>query len=977
MKTKLTTASVTASVAAFPSTAAAADWEFHTYGGFVPVTDALRHVALVFSDPGYQGIFFSIAVLGMVVLWIGAMLKAGQAGKPGGLVAGWGIWTAFGLGLYLAFVVPKSDVMVYDTVKNRQEVISGVPSGLAAVLGTLNLVERAIVEIVDTAGFVPAGMEYSVQAGGVGFDLLLGLGREGVVIDDVYVRKSLDRYVDDCFEWGVDNQGLARSGYGAISINDVIRTPDLMEQLAKADYPGISTLYYDDLYPAGETTYCRDSWARLRAIMSSRAVWDAPLRSLCARSGFDPSIPAEFSRCREAVQSGSGFVAGGTGLAAENLVRQTFLAGAVDHVVRTYSPDDAIRALASKDIGMKMTSAFVSASEWLPVMRTTITAIVIALAPVLALLIPTGLAGRAAGMLFGFFFWLTAWGVGDAIAHSFAVQSALHAFEEVQRWGLGYRSIMFFETDALKTMAMFGKMRVMSAMLATVTTMAVLRFGGHAMAMFAGSISGDVFAGAGRADDAVTPEGAARMRGQAAESAGKLSSWEKIAKEEGIPEELTRVDPQTRFDYRAEAAEYGEAERLGYADERIGQAGGDPGAAAERDAEARSKGMEEKAGRSDMMSHEQAQEAGQAEGAKARAASDLLRMQAGIEPGTSTFDAKMKLAKAGREMGWSGVSLTGAARFGDKYLEGRFSKAFGPDGRPLVSAFTGVAGKEDLARLADWQASEGHENAADKLRAMSEELNPGDQVEIKATGDGAGGWATFEARHGGEVKRFDLAQDRDLTQSISGSEEIVKDTKLVDTTVTDRGGVEWSNLFQRAGAGDAGMYGHITGAKGAARAAMAWDFADRLANAMPVNWKGVDAEQWNAKVSGSARAGLEILGSGGGVGFEGGAMIESRMQQTSNVGTRALYNTLAGAYAEAGEQGLSPEDTNRYVADRVQDWRQGVLDEFQSEGYGPSDTLRKNVIDPATDKINNMLDGKESKRSEYNMDGNDMTDVMD
>ena len=46
--------------------AQALDMEFYTYNGFGPVSQAFRKLALIFSDAGYLGLFFTVTVLGIV-----------------------------------------------------------------------------------------------------------------------------------------------------------------------------------------------------------------------------------------------------------------------------------------------------------------------------------------------------------------------------------------------------------------------------------------------------------------------------------------------------------------------------------------------------------------------------------------------------------------------------------------------------------------------------------------------------------------------------------------------------------------------------------------------------------------------------------------------------------------------------------------------------------------------------------------------
>jgi len=145
------------------------------------------------------------------------------------------------------------------------------------------------------------------------------------------------------------------------------------------------------------------------------------------------------------------------------------------------------------------------------VARAVITAVAIGLIPILVIFIPTPLAGKALGLVAGMFIWLTAWGVTDAITHGIATDYAYGVFEYVRQNALGFAAVMNMPDASLKALSMFGLIRTSGIMLATVITGMLVRFGGHALAMMAGTISGTVQSqGSQAASQASTPEGGAR-----------------------------------------------------------------------------------------------------------------------------------------------------------------------------------------------------------------------------------------------------------------------------------------------------------------------------------------------------------------------------------------------------------------------------------------------------------------------------------
>jgi hypothetical protein len=151
------------------------------------------------------------------------------------------------------------------------------------------------------------------------------------------------------------------------------------------------------------------------------------------------------------------------------------------------------------------------ASEWLPVARAVVTTIAVGLVPFVVLLIPTPLSGRALQLLTGFFIWLTAWGVTDAVVNSFAVSQAFNLFDYIRNHNYSMVSMMMFPNAAVKAYAMFGMIRTAGIGLATVMTAMLIRFGGSALAALAGSITASILSQGGSAGRAMgTPEGIAR-----------------------------------------------------------------------------------------------------------------------------------------------------------------------------------------------------------------------------------------------------------------------------------------------------------------------------------------------------------------------------------------------------------------------------------------------------------------------------------
>ncbi len=481
----------------------ALDMEYYTYNGFRAVVTAFQKIALIFSDNGYRALFFTITALG--IFFAGAtvyfQLLKGSRGSP----LSWAWPVGLGVCFYLGLMIPTGNITVYDPVLNRFQTVGNVPDGIVAVAGILNKVERGLVDIISVAATPQSYQDY---AGGIGFDMLLKATAGHLKIRDQYVDESLKRYTKDCVFFELQRPGTA------LSVNDVASaSTDFMSQYAQAANPAVFTVQYSESERTGTTLSCADAWTSLQSYFSDPLNMGDTIRYACADAGFNTDNAAELTKCTEIISNYASYVEGGAfSIPAPNFMRQVYMAEVLNDMLLDANPDLALKGLVSRSIMSGGLGMGIAANEWLPVARAVITAVAIGLIPILVIFIPTPLVGKALGLVTGMFIWLTAWGVTDAVTHGIATDYAYGVFEYVRQNSLGFAAIMNMPDASLKALAMFGLIRTSGIMLATVITGMLVRFGGHALAMMAGTISGTVQSqGTQAAGQAVMPEGSARV----------------------------------------------------------------------------------------------------------------------------------------------------------------------------------------------------------------------------------------------------------------------------------------------------------------------------------------------------------------------------------------------------------------------------------------------------------------------------------
>ncbi len=465
---------------AFPSRVLALTMEYVTYNGFDPVVMAFEKIALIFSDGGYKGLFAAVIVLGMLLGGAGAMVRAATGAKASPL--SWGIPVMVGIALYAGLVVPKGTIVVYDETLNKSRTIADVPDGLVLVAGMLNKLERGLVDIVSTAG-EPAS--YHLQAGGIGFDMLLNIEYQGALFSDQFLHASLNNYTKDCVFFELMRPGTT------LTVNSLASNADALGEYAKAGNMAIYTVIHTEADTRGTTYTCREAWQMLSAQLANASNYDKISQARCADAGFDPTNPTELNRCREILSNTINYIHN----AAYSPIlyyQQKIVADSLLQTLSSTSPDMAAALFGSQSKGNAAMSAGIMFGKWLPAIRGVMTAIAIGMIPFFVLFLPTPYWKQALGITAGFFVWLTAWGVTDAVIHGFAIDYGRKVTTEVAQYQLGYLSFLNFQAAGQKTMAMFAMVRSAGLMLATVITGTLIRFGGHALSSLSGQLSSAV-----------------------------------------------------------------------------------------------------------------------------------------------------------------------------------------------------------------------------------------------------------------------------------------------------------------------------------------------------------------------------------------------------------------------------------------------------------------------------------------------------
>jgi small basic protein len=461
--------------------------EYITYGNFNVMVSAFEKVALFMSDTSYNTFVFIALLFGVLVWAAGSFTNLIRARD----LKSWmpGIVIIFmGATIYIHFIVPKSDLLIYDEPSNRSMLISQVPDGLALLAGIQNQFVRGAVDMIWTTS---DPLSYRQNAKGDIFNIMTHVFENRSFVPSMddstgkNLSQSIQRYFQDCVLFETSRPGTN------INTNAFFANASILDVMAQARSPSVFTVYYDLANPAGYDLSCEQSYASI----------EMSLNIMAAASGTNEKFWTE--RCERA---GYYDYTGALGDPAQQICQDKV----VDFLSLYFTPVDALSLMKQhlvsnqifnyiklNDLQMLtdfkvMTAARGQASaslRWLPLLKSVVFAVYIGLTPFIFLLMPTPAFPRVLQFFFGIFVFMTSWEICDALLHSYAMDSAIATFREILNNGLSMKSLWMMESESINAMMIFGKLRWASMILASILSAVLSAFGGLAMAHFASMVN--------------------------------------------------------------------------------------------------------------------------------------------------------------------------------------------------------------------------------------------------------------------------------------------------------------------------------------------------------------------------------------------------------------------------------------------------------------------------------------------------------
>lgn len=942
----------------------AMDAEYYTYNGFTAISKAWQFIALVFGNNDYKALFFSVIVLGMLIGGATAYFKLLSGGGKGSSLS-WAWNIGFGVILYLAFFIPKGTLYLYDKVLNRQAVIGGIPDGLVLVGGVLSMIENGVVNIIVSSG---QPLSFYDSAGGVGYDLLLK-GAHPIENMGTKIRVgNVQNFIQQCVMFEMTRPGTTLTA-------DVIATTNqsFIDLFSAATNDAVLV---DWVFPDGSssTISCTEAYTQLQSEWTLPSL-ESVLNGKCSSAGFDVTNGIELQRCKEIMEQTLNVALGSGGMSADQYLQQASISDIMRNTIIGGNLQEGI--VKESDVNMKsnMMGVGLVANEYLPIIRAIITAVAIGMVPFVVIFLPTPLGSKAVGIVIGFFVWLTAWGITDALTHQLAIDYANNYFQQVRQNNIGFSAFQLMADAASRSLAMFGVIRTAGIMLATVLTTTLIHFGGHIMGMLAGQFSGTVQSAGQQAGHAVlSPQGAASAVSGFTMSRATLANAARFGfmESSGAAEFDQARNTESSLIHSSHLTEGGPV-AAGIGGKIAGTAQGTVGA---RDTMTQIKTSGLMGGNTQYVSRLSDYHGGQ--GAGTAKFSEMEKSAMGFGGGEKGQELLKRFHEGGNVIDKDMASVLNqkySATGQELFKEGMQVK-YGVDSG--TGQITNLTGTRQLKHDEHFKAfgkpfrleQGGVETAyADGRRTFeghfSDEDGHGGHVAHHGTvtfgknGDmkNAQGDAGFQAMfHRDTVSTFkDLHTSEAGQRQWSGSD--IQHVNRNESIVSH--GSDFGKAYQMAIRKDSSMLGKFMAAQNA---------PDEMAEGMAVaqslvrdisNMTQHNADSQNYRMrEGSASAGLGLGAGKTGIGASLSGSVGDRdtVDVKDNMMTREILGTLMSSKAEAHRKGLSGDEANQYVAsalhDKTSEITSGWVDRTDAGTRGASQ-----IVSEMKEGIGSLVDG--------------------
>lgn len=450
-----------------PASAYALDSEFITHEGFSQTVNAFRVLSLIFNDNQFKVLVGTFAVIGLMGGGFVAFFRAVFAGgQTPATAVGWLFMPLLGAVFFQALVLPKGKIHIYDKTLNKYEDVGGIPNLLVMVAGGLNGIEEGLRKIISKNSASVHAKDVNEVSFRLLYNTMMGVSR---TIPTRYTN-SIKRFYKDCMP-------ISNAVDKHFDLDRLLRDTDsIFSELQHLWHPSVYTVYYGD-NRVGDTLSCSDARNKLFTWVNG-STFKESFDAICKRQGLNS--PEQIPTCKKEISKGATFLFNRP-VSADNMVRNAVFASSIARYLTETNPDIQVGAYSNRRMINSGIATSMASQTWMPTIKATVTAVVLALTPVLIMFFVTPYFTKVLAVVISLFAWLAVWGVCDAILHQSAIDQMISAFEGVRANKMGLWALWTAPSAAMKALAIIGQSRSMAMNIAAFIGAAIFGMNAYAL----------------------------------------------------------------------------------------------------------------------------------------------------------------------------------------------------------------------------------------------------------------------------------------------------------------------------------------------------------------------------------------------------------------------------------------------------------------------------------------------------------------
>ncbi|TDA63630.1 conjugal transfer protein TraG [Sulfuricurvum sp. IAE1] len=381
----------------------------YAWGDGDSLSKTLTAVKFTFAHGDFEGLFKFVLLIAITM----ALISTARLGMKSDMLSLPKMF-AMSMGISTLFIVWRIDTVVKDVNTNQNYVVDSVPWAVAKPLVWFTGAEKTLGEIMESTFAVPGDLTYSKSGFLSPFAIMDGAANAKIV--DPYIFQSVDNFIIDCVAPDIS------SGY--YDITALANSEDLWAEFADTN-PARVVYYYDPATRQPQLETCQSAYNLINGNLNTYAS-GVGMTSLGSMLGGYTG-----AQISSLLGTSSNYFMGYSKSASSFLLQSIM----VNQFSETYKNWATVNGMSNEAVAYgvgkgeqtaqaNMVISGALGSKYLPVIKSILTIIIVALTPIVALLLLTPLFWKVLAGYLTTLIWLSLWHVGEVILNFYILNKA-------------------------------------------------------------------------------------------------------------------------------------------------------------------------------------------------------------------------------------------------------------------------------------------------------------------------------------------------------------------------------------------------------------------------------------------------------------------------------------------------------------------------------------------------------------------------